>query len=167
MTQLDNQRGGGGYMSPWEAANQRHMFDAAYGLGQFAPTTHAIWNSLAGNMLGGINTMNNLGNQIGQAYDYSNALTSGNMRARYEPEFQYRAAVDTNRTQERMQNRALQSKEGTFNNILPHIIAALGGQGAGVGGFQTNYGAGAQLGSQAQRTDTQRFKHPLLAMLGG
>lgn len=138
-----------------------------HGIGQFAPPAHQLFNATMGNMMGGLNTMNNLGNTIGNAFDRANFQSGQNLQARYGPEFQHQSVLDTNRTQERMQDRQLQSREGTFNNILPHIIAALSGGMGGMGGFRTDYGAGAQMGSQAQPTNTQQFKHPLLALLGG
>lgn len=126
-----------------------------------------VYGASLGTMLGGLGTMANLGNTVGNAFDRANFQSGQNLQARYGPEFQHQSVLDTNRTQERMQDRQLQSREGTFNNILPHIIAALSGGMGGMGGFRTDYGAGAQMGSQAQPTNTQQFKHPLLALLGG
>lgn len=125
-----------------------------------------VYGTTVGNMLGGFNTMNNLGNQIGNAFDVSNLLSSGNMRAQYAPAYNYQATVDTNRSNERMQQNALSQQSGILQGILPHIISALGGLGGGVGGMRTDYGAG--FGSPARPTETQQYrKNPLLAALGG
>ena len=100
-------------------------------------------------------------------YDIVNAMSSGNMRAMYGPAYEYQGTVDTNRTQERMQQAQLGQQGSILSGILPHIISALGGMGGGgMGGMRTDYGAG--FGSQAQPTDTQQYrKNPLLAALGG
>lgn len=99
-------------------------------------------------------------------FDIVNAMSSGNMRAMYGPAYEYQGTVDTNRTQERMQQNQLGQQSSILSGLLPHIISALGGMGAGVGGMRTDYGAG--FGSQAQPTNTQQYrKNPLLAALGG
>lgn len=100
-------------------------------------------------------------------FDIANAMSSGNMRAMYGPAYEYQSVLDTNRTQERMQQAQLGQQQGVLQGILPHIISALGGMGGGgMGGMRTDYGAG--FGSQAQPTDTQQYrKNPLLAALGG
>lgn len=125
-----------------------------------------VYGATAGTMLGGLGTAANMGNQIGNAFDISNLLSSGNMRAQYAPRYDYMGTVDTNRTNERMQQAQLGQQQNILAGILPHIISALGGLGGGVGGIRTDYGAG--FGSPAQPTNTQQFRrNPLLAALGG
>lgn len=152
---------------PYAAALGQYIYQHQNGIGQFASPSTQVYSNLLANQLGGLGTMNNLGNQIGNAYDLSNALSSGNMRAKYAPMYQYQGTVDTNRTNERMQQAALSQQSGILQGILPHIISALGGIGGGIGGgIRTDYGAG--FGSPAQPTNTQQYRrNPLLAALGG
>lgn len=128
-----------------------------------------VYGKTLTNMLGGLDTMNNLGASVGNAFDRANLMSSANMQAKYAPYYNYQGVHDTNQTNERMQQQRLGSQQNILGSLLPSIVAALGGIGGGqgIGGFQTNYGAGARLGSQAQPTNTQQFRNPLLAMLGG
>lgn len=121
------------------------------------------------NMLGGLSSMNNLGSSVGNAFDRANLMSSANMQAKYAPYYQYQGVQDTNRTNQEMQSQRLGSQENILSGILPHIISALGSLGGGgIGGFQTNYGAGAQLGSNAQATDSRKLRrNPLLDKLAG
>lgn len=131
----------------------------AYGQTRYAAASPAM--GLA-NDFGGL-----MGAGSNNPYDIVNAMSSGNMRAMYGPAYEYQGTVDTNRTQERMQQAQLGQQGSILQGLLPHIISALGGMGGGgVGGMRTDYGAG--FGSQAQPTNTQQFrKNPLLAALGG
>lgn len=99
-------------------------------------------------------------------YDIVNAMSSGNMRAMYAPRYDYMGTLDTNRSNERMQSQALQSKQDILGGLLPHVISALGSFGGGQAGFQTNYGASGQMGSQAQPTNVQAMRrNPVLEAL--
>lgn len=126
-----------------------------------------VYGATAGTMLGGLGTAANMGNQIGNAFDVANMMSSLNRQAQYAPAYQYQGTVDTNRTQERMQQAQLGSRENILSGLLPQILSALGSFGGGTGGgFQTNYGAGAQYGSQAQPTNVQGMRrNPVLEAL--
>lgn len=108
-----------------------------------------IYGSQVGLMLGGQNQMANLGNQIGNAFDISNLLSSGNRRAEYGPRYDYQSQVDTNRSQERIAGTRAAMQQNVLNSILPALMGMVGGAG---GGYRTDYGGGTGGYSQARPT---------------
>lgn len=128
--------GGGGFSLPRQRAPT--MADLVYG-------------TTIGTMLGGLGATANMGNQIGQAADFSNWLSSQNMQAKYGPAYSHASVVDTNRSAERMASQ----RHDLLAGLLPTILGALGGF-ATPGGYQTQYGAGT-LGSLAKPTNTRKY----------
>jgi hypothetical protein len=151
-----NAYGGGNQMQ-----QQRQIPYQPFAYGQTGYTAASPASGLT-NDFGGL-----MGAGASNPYDIVNAMSSGNMRAMYGPAYDYQGTVDTNRTQERMQQAQLGQQQSILSGILPAIISALGGLGgAGGGGMRTDYGAG--FGSPAQPTNTQQFRrNPLLSALGG
>lgn len=92
------------------------------------------------------------------------ALNAGLAAQRYQPQAKLDIARDTNRSNERIVNSQLQQREGTLAAVLPALIRALGGiGGGGMTGMRTDYGAG--FGSNAQPTNTQQYRHPIVSYL--
>jgi hypothetical protein len=95
-------------------------------------------------MMQGMQTMNNLGDQISSGYALANLLSSANMQSRYGPE----SDLQQEYLRQQGQTTRLQS-------ILPVLLQSFGG-GGGAGGFTTNYGASASYGSGGQAPQNSR-----------
>jgi hypothetical protein len=108
------------------------------GLNATAPKntmTMQMGNQFAGNMLGqGINTMNNLGANIGNAFAQANQQSGYNMAAKMPYEVE--------RLRQQGASQRLQA-------MAPLLAALFGGGGAagGMKNINTNYGAGVRYGS--------------------
>lgn len=118
--------------------------------------------------LSGLDTMSNLGGTIGNSFYAANALNSANRQAQYQPEAQMTSAnINANanqnieNTRAGVQNRQTDAMQQLGNarvqqisSLMPLITALIGnrgvgGGGAGLQGFTTNFGQGAALNGAA------------------
>jgi hypothetical protein len=130
--QLGNQYGGGfDYLDPMNAVSQ------------------------------GMGTMGNLGNTIGNSFGFANLLNSQNRQAQYQPEAQMTTANINGNANQNIANTNAQAAQNIANtnanartqqisSLMPLITALIGnrgvgGGGAGLQGFTTNFGQGAAL----------------------
>jgi len=116
----------------------------------------------------GMGTMGNLGNTIGNSFGFANLLNSQNRQAQYQPEAQMTQAnirsnadqniANTNAGVTNRQTDAMQqlgnARVQQISSLMPLITALIGnrgvgGGGAGLQGFTTNFGQGAALNGAA------------------
>lgn len=103
--------------------------------------TGQMGNNFAGNMLGqGINTMNNLGSTIGNAFGQAAALSSQN--------YQAGMPLEIERLRQQGQNQRLQSMAPLLAGIFG------GGGGSSPRDITTNYGAGVSYGPATKPAPT-------------
>lgn len=114
---------------------QPYMSSMMSGNGAYNPYMQQQ-NSMMGpwaSTMNGVNTMNNLGSQIGSASAFANMLSSGNMQAKYP----YQAML-----------QAEQMRGDRLNSLLnsPLLQMLLGGGGNGISGMTSNFGQSLSLG---------------------
>lgn len=144
------------------------------------PSYNTYWDNSPGDAMWGMvgqgwNTMNQLPNLLGQSALAANLLSSGNLRAKYQPMADMRMSQDliekakieadtANRQTDAMERMGTQK-----NDMLPLLISALtgamsglgGGGGGGFQGFTTNFGQSAKLNADGAEQPASSRANPL------